>query len=69
VVGFGILAATVVRGVWRGLRQGRANGLALAVAGALAAVSIETLATDVMHFRHYAWLAALIAAASVRPRG
>jgi hypothetical protein len=69
LLGFGILAASVASGVWRGLRQGQMNVLAIAAAGALAAVSIETLATDVMHFRHYAWLAALVAAASARTRG
>jgi hypothetical protein len=69
LLGFGILAASLLLGARRGLRAEQPSPLAIAAAGAMAAVSIETLATDVMHFRHYAWLAALVAAANSRQRG
>ncbi len=39
----------------------RATPLDVAAAGMTAAVLIEALATDVMHFRHYVWLVALFA--------
>jgi hypothetical protein len=47
----------------------RGMPLDVAAAGMTAAVLIEALATDVMHFRHYAWLLALFASGSSADAG
>ena len=59
---------------FRTLRERFAGGrrgtpLDVAAAGMTAAVLIEALATDVMHFRHYAWLVALFASGSSAEAG
>jgi hypothetical protein len=59
----GALTNAVVRLAARG---DVAPGFAPAALGALVALLIEALATDVMHFRHYWRLAAVVAAWSAR---
>jgi len=47
----------------------RGTPLDVAAAGMAAAVLIEAIATDVMHFRHYTWLLALFASGSGADEG
>jgi hypothetical protein len=62
------LLALATSGFWT-LRRRFAHGrlgtpLDVAAVGMTAAVLIEAIATDVMHFRHYVWLVALFASGS-----
>lgn len=70
VIGLGVFLGALGLGVARlgGSGEGGSR-LGPAAAGAFAALLIEAIATDVMHFRHYWWLAALVAgSAARRPR-
>lgn len=55
-------------GIRNALRRDSTRTLAVAAAAAFAALLIEAIATDVMHFRHYTWLAALVGATAARGR-
>jgi O-antigen ligase len=69
VGGFGL--AAFVGGVALGIRDSlrkrdAARQMGLAAAAVFAVVLIEATATDVMHFRHYTWLAAWVGWAAAR---
>jgi hypothetical protein len=67
VLGLAAFLGALTVGVLRlTARDDLVSGFSAAAAGALVALLIEGLSTDVMHFRHYWWLAAVVAAWSVR---
>lgn len=68
VLGLGAFLGGLALGIREALRQDATRPLAVAAAAALAALLIEAVATDVMHFRHYTWLAALVGSAAARSR-
>lgn len=68
VFGLAAFLGGLALGIRDALRRGVTRPLAVAAAGALAALLIEAIATDVMHFRHYTWLAALVGSAAARSR-
>lgn len=67
-LGLGAFVAALLIGTRRALR-GPARPVAAAAAGFLAMLAIEALATDVMHFRQLAWVAALVATAQASEPG
>ena len=68
LVGLVAFLAGLTMGVRDTLRVEATRPLGVAAAAVLAALLIEAIATDVMHFRHYTWLAALVGSASARSR-
>lgn len=69
LVGLVAFLVGLMMGVRDALRGESTRPLGVAAAAALAALLIEAIATDVMHFRHYTWLAALVGSATARSRG
>jgi O-antigen ligase len=62
LLGLVAFLSSVTLGVRRlGWSSAAPRGVAAAAVGALVALGIEGINTDVMHFRHYWWLAAIIA--------
>ena len=68
VLGLAAFLGGLSLGIRDALRRETTRPLAVAAAAAFAALLIEAIATDVMHFRHYTWLAALVGAAAARVR-
>lgn len=68
VLGLAAFLGGLALGIRDALRRDSTRPLAVAAAAALAALLIEAIATDVMHFRHYTWLAALVGATAARVR-
>lgn len=69
ILGLVAFLVGLAMGVRDALRVEATRPLGVAAAAALAALLIEAIATDVMHFRHYTWLAALVGSAAARSRG
>jgi hypothetical protein len=68
VLGLAGFLGGMALGIRDAMRGAATRALAVAAAAALSALLIEAIATDVMHFRHYTWLAALIGSAAARSR-
>jgi hypothetical protein len=69
VIALAVIWTTAALVATRLLRRPAApRGVTAALAGACAAIAIEATATDVMNFRHYWWLLAMLAAWDVESR-
>lgn len=68
VLGLAAFLGGLSLGIRDALRRDATRPLGVAAAAVLAALLIEAIATDVMHFRHYTWLAALVGSAAARSR-
>lgn len=68
ILGLASFLGALALGIRDALRREATRPLGVAGAATLAALLIEAFATDLMHFRHYTWLAALVGSAAARSR-